>query len=307
LLPHAYSPITDNVYGYDRPSSIGGSAGVNYNHARTTSDLELDWRRRTWHSATMSDHLPRPATSGLAYQQSPDDVRPLLSVATAAAQTVRLPGIEAFDRMTRAGSSMHQRTKSSTSIEHASPYSPNNANLGPGLMSNRRHNSAWEVRLNSDLNRLDITTPPSLSHLSQMPRSPRELLPAFKFPQTLPQIEVLDSIEVEDDTTHKQTSASPAQRDSGYFQSNTVHLSAEQPKPIHDFNSPQTSYFSRPYDETTNKYTTDQTRNYENATYHQIQPPYRPPFSTIQPKHYSSHDLKGFEALVAVATSGKLE
>ena len=63
-----------------------------------------DWRRRTWHASSYpagNYNYGRPATSGLAYSQTPDAPQPAHTQhATAAAgQAPRLPGIESFDHV----------------------------------------------------------------------------------------------------------------------------------------------------------------------------------------------------------------
>ena len=149
-------------------------------HSRTESDAELEWRRRTWHPGTYAAHVQRPATSGLMYQQTPDDARPTTSGQSAATQFTRLPGIESFDHapggsLIRPPSPMRHDESSRPTVFRG----PSDAGA-PGP-DDRRSNSVWEASLHQNLNRLDISnTPP---RPAQATAHTRPALPAFSFPQ----------------------------------------------------------------------------------------------------------------------------
>ncbi|PSK46491.1 hypothetical protein B9Z65_5459 [Elsinoe australis] len=170
-------------------SSIVSPTSSVYSHSRRESDAELEWRRRTWHPGTYAQHVQRPATSGLMYQQTPDDARPTTAGHPAATQVTRLPGIESFD---------HAPSAASASARPSSPMQIDNSGRPPvyhGPMDasapgpdDRRSNSVWEASLHQNLNRLDITnsTPPRHAAPAARTRAP---LPTFHFPQAPPSSE----------------------------------------------------------------------------------------------------------------------
>jgi len=57
---------------------------------------EADMRRRTWHPGTYAGYGTRLATSGLVNYQTPDAPEPVAAAQPAAAQAIRLPGIDSF-------------------------------------------------------------------------------------------------------------------------------------------------------------------------------------------------------------------
>ena len=81
---------------------------------------EAEWRRRTWHPGTRNSLESRPATSGLSYQQRPDDPQAVPTTQPAAQQAVRLPGIDSFDRSTLYPSSSGRRVTEGTEIDEVS-------------------------------------------------------------------------------------------------------------------------------------------------------------------------------------------
>lgn len=107
--PHAYPsppgpfmspPPPAPATPYSNAGSVYTSpTGSNFGDARHESidAVEAEWRRRTWHPSTRNS-MSRPATSGLSYQQRPDDPQPVSTTQPAAQQAVRLPGIDSFDR-----------------------------------------------------------------------------------------------------------------------------------------------------------------------------------------------------------------
>ncbi|KAK5116916.1 hypothetical protein LTR62_006637 [Meristemomyces frigidus] len=96
--PVYFSPIQSGTAStFSQGGSMFGSPTSSvYSHSRRESETELEYRRRTWHPGT-SSYYQRPATSGLSYQQTPDDQGPAASSQPAASQVTRLPGIESFD------------------------------------------------------------------------------------------------------------------------------------------------------------------------------------------------------------------
>ncbi|KAF4554601.1 Zinc finger C2H2 type domain-containing protein 4 [Elsinoe fawcettii] len=168
-------------------SSIHSPTSSTYSHSRRESDAELEWRRRTWHPGTYAAHVQRPATSGLMYQQTPDDARPTTAGQSAASQVTRLPGIESFD---------HAASAAPASARSSSPMQIDNSGRPPVYLGpmeskapgpdDRRSNSVWEASLHQNLNRLDITnaTPPRPA--ASRTRAP---LPSFHFPQAPPSTE----------------------------------------------------------------------------------------------------------------------
>ncbi|PNS14321.1 hypothetical protein CAC42_6834 [Sphaceloma murrayae] len=167
-------------------SSIMSPTSSTYSHSRRESDAELEWRRRTWHPGTYSAHVQRPATSGLMYQQTPDDARPTTAGHPAASQVTRLPGIESFD---------HAPAAAPAAARPSSPMQIDNTGRPPvyfGPMDSsapgpddRRSNSVWEASLHQNLHRLDIrnATPPRHPPAAVRSRAP---LPTFHFPQAPP-------------------------------------------------------------------------------------------------------------------------
>ncbi|GAM85565.1 hypothetical protein ANO11243_035720 [Dothideomycetidae sp. 11243] len=141
-------------------NSIASPRGSLYTHSRRESDAELEWRRRTWHPSTYSSHVQRPATSGLMYQQTPDDARPTTSGQAAATQVTRLPGIESFDHALAAAN----RSSSPMRVDEAGrpPVYAGPSDTGAPGPDHRRSSSMWESSLHQNLNRLDLSnnTPP---------------------------------------------------------------------------------------------------------------------------------------------------
>lgn len=80
-------------------STYGSPTSSVFSHGRRDSDVDMEYRRRTWHPSTGSQYSQRPATSGLTYHQTPDEPRPAFTQHQAASQMTRLPGIESFDHV----------------------------------------------------------------------------------------------------------------------------------------------------------------------------------------------------------------
>ena len=96
-----YQPMPAGSPGmFSQGSSVLGSPTSSvFSHSRRDSDTDMEMRRRTWHPSTYSSYMQRPPTSGLSYQQTPDDQRSAPSDQPAASQYTRLPGIESFDHV----------------------------------------------------------------------------------------------------------------------------------------------------------------------------------------------------------------
>ena len=158
-------------------SSYGSPANPNFPFPREETAAEIEWRRRTWHPSTYTNHQ-RPATSGLTYFQTPDCPKPAFApqAAAAASQPQRLPGIETFDQM----------PKPSTSP--ASGLGPMQLDSGgkppiyPGPQSvsgpnDRRGHASWDMSLHRNLTKLDIASgaTPKDQSFTQPPASEREV------------------------------------------------------------------------------------------------------------------------------------
>ena len=83
--------------------------GIQHQRTPSIDAVEAEWRRRTWHPSTRNSFGSRPATSGLSYQQRPDDPQAVPTTQPAAQQAVRLPGIDSFDRSSIHSSSSARR------------------------------------------------------------------------------------------------------------------------------------------------------------------------------------------------------
>lgn len=154
LSPMAPSNASTSTSIYNSPTAS------HYSFAGNETPAEAEWRRRTWHPSTYTGHQ-RPATSGLMYYQTPDAPRPAFAPQAAAAisQQQRLPGIEAFDQMSKPSTSP-ARGPSPSQMEAGRPP------LYPGLQNNsgpndRRGHASWDMSLHRNLTKLDIAgTPP---------------------------------------------------------------------------------------------------------------------------------------------------
>ena len=139
--PAYFSPIPSGTsVSFSQSGSMYGSPPNSvYAHSRRDSETELEYRRRTWHSGSYPNYAAqRPATSGLSYQQTPDDQRSPPSAQLAASQVTRLPGIESFDHASQVGA----RQQSSPMAIDARPSS-----------SHRRSDAG----IQQGITRLDIT------------------------------------------------------------------------------------------------------------------------------------------------------
>lgn len=174
-------------------SSIYGSpANPNLSFPRGETAAEIEWRRRTWHASTYTNHQ-RPATSGLSYFQTPDAPRPAFApqAAAAASQPQRLPGIETFDQIPRPSVSP-VRDPSPMQFDAAGrpPIYPGpQSTSGP---NDRRGHASWDMSLHQNLTKLDIANgAPKDQGWSQQPvnehEPPKPRFSSFQSNQT-PQV-----------------------------------------------------------------------------------------------------------------------
>lgn len=103
--PSNNSPYHSSVHSASGGSSMFASPYSSYGHSRaeSSSSIDVELKRRTWHPAINTGLVPRPGTSGLQQWQTPEQSRPLFPAekvtapSTAASGPPRLPGIESFD------------------------------------------------------------------------------------------------------------------------------------------------------------------------------------------------------------------
>ncbi|KAH0257177.1 hypothetical protein KCU91_g16509, partial [Aureobasidium melanogenum] len=178
-------------------------------HRRAESDAELEWRRRTWHPSTHPSYASRPATSGLAYNQTPDDAAPALASQPAASQITRLPGIESFDHAPPPPAVPSRNATSPVQIESAQHSSILAGPVEPSTSApGDRRSIGWE-HIHHGLNRLEIAHPPVdpsrvlPSQLPSAPRSeqPQQPAPGYALPQLQPPADIRS---VADDRANKR-------------------------------------------------------------------------------------------------------
>ena len=171
FTPAFMSPLTPSNASHisNQSSALGSPMNSTYSFARQDHAQAAEaeaWRRRTWHPSTYQSIHNRPATSGLSYYQTPDAPRPAFApqATSAARDTNRLPGIEAFDQMSRTNAPPQNRVPSPMQVDapgkppiYAGPA--NEANTGP---YDRRGHASWDMSLHHNLTRLDLanSTPP---------------------------------------------------------------------------------------------------------------------------------------------------
>jgi len=94
------TPVASSAASTFSPAGSGYGTPVSsvFSDSIRDSGPEPDLRRRTWHPSTgYGPYGTRPATSGLSYYQTPDTPQPVAASQPAAAQAIRLPGIDSFD------------------------------------------------------------------------------------------------------------------------------------------------------------------------------------------------------------------
>lgn len=162
---------------------------------------EADLRRRTWHPSSYSGY-PRPATSGLSYQRTPESLQPGFTPTTAT-QGARLPGIESFDQVQQRPSTPPRRRPTPMEIDRPSPLpaTPGFSSQAPTVRpappisgpGHRRGHVSWDMSLHSNLTRLDIRggTPKRDSAqwnqtIGESPNAASRPLAAYQQPLTAP-------------------------------------------------------------------------------------------------------------------------
>jgi hypothetical protein len=144
---------------FSNQSSVYASpTASHFSDSRRDSNVDADWRRRTWHPGVYTG--PRPATSGLGYHQTPDALRPSFTSQPAASQTTRLPGIESFDY---APPTPQLPRRQASPMQVDAPARPLTYHAPMDHMSARGHQKrksiSWEPTLQKNINRLDIASP----------------------------------------------------------------------------------------------------------------------------------------------------
>lgn len=164
--PPYFSPLTpSNASTTSSNNSLFGSptsSTYSFSKRDSAAAVEAEWRRRTWHPSTYSNH-PQPATSRLSYYQTPDAPRPAFAPqASAAAQ--RLPGIETFDQISHRPVTPQRRGPSPMQVDlpnRPPVYSGPSEQTTTGP-NDRRGHASWDMSLHRNLTKLDIAggTPP---------------------------------------------------------------------------------------------------------------------------------------------------
>ena len=138
-------------------SPTSGSYGLTQQPAVSR---EEEWRRRTWHPSSYTS-FSRPATSGMAYYQTPDAPRPAFApgASAAASQSNRLPGIETFDHRP---STPPGYGPAPTHVDNAGrppvyPGPSTQQNSGP---NDRMARASWDMGLHHGLTKLELTNAP---------------------------------------------------------------------------------------------------------------------------------------------------
>ena len=147
-------------------STLASPTSSNYGFASNDPGSEADWRRRTWHPTTYTNHnQPRPATSGLSFSQTPDAPRPAFApqALAAAGQTQRLPGFETFDQISqRPPSPSRQSGAAHPETPNRPPLYSSSSERNIPSTTERRGHTSWDLSLHQNLTKLDIAsgTPP---------------------------------------------------------------------------------------------------------------------------------------------------
>ena len=142
-------------------STLGSPTSSTYGSTQQHAvSREEEWRRRTWHPSSYTN-FSRPATSGMAYYQTPDAPRPAFApgASAAASQSNRLPGIETFDHRP---STPPGYGPAPTHIDNAGrppvyPGPSTQQNSGP---NDRMARASWDMGLHHGLTKLELTNAP---------------------------------------------------------------------------------------------------------------------------------------------------
>ncbi|CAD0107721.1 unnamed protein product [Aureobasidium uvarum] len=205
-LPSGPAPQYSNTN-----SMVASPTASTFSHHRRESDAELEWRRRTWHPGTHANYASRPATSGLAYNQTPDDVAPALASQPAASQITRLPGIESFDHAPPPPAVPARNITSPMQIDSGrrSSILSGPIELSTSAPGDRR-SIGWEHNLHQGLNKLEIAHPPvdqsRILPSQRLPAAPlaelsQQSVPGYALPQLQPPADIRP---VADDRANKR-------------------------------------------------------------------------------------------------------
>ena len=158
--PYASPLHSSNTSNYSSFSSaLGSPTSSTYGFAQQhAANREEEWRRRTWHPSSYTN-FSRPATSGMAYQPTPDAPRPAFtSGASAAGQWNRLPGIETFDQRP---STPPGYSPAPTQLDSAKqPVYPGPTTQQQSGPSDRVARASWDMGLHHGLTKLELTGGP---------------------------------------------------------------------------------------------------------------------------------------------------
>ncbi|KEQ90025.1 hypothetical protein M438DRAFT_330979 [Aureobasidium pullulans EXF-150] len=174
-LPSGPTPQYSNTN-----SMVASPTASTFSHQRRESDAELEWRRRTWHPGTHASYASRPATSGLAYNQTPDDAAPAASSQPAASQITRLPGIESFDHVPPSAAPARNVTSPMQVDSGRRPSVVSGPVEVSASVPGDRRSTGWEHNLHHNLNRLEIA-----QASTHPPVDPSRILPSQR-PTTAP-------------------------------------------------------------------------------------------------------------------------
>lgn len=160
--------------GWSRPNSISYMTPLQSSTASTFSEsgtmegpasqvaraeaaaTEADMRRRTWHPGTFGGYGTRLPTSGLVHYQTPDAPEPVTATQPAAAQNLRLPGIDSFDRAHAYPVAPPRRPPHIIDAD-TTPRLKHPREVAASDTSSRR--DSWDS-MNHNLTQLNIATPP---------------------------------------------------------------------------------------------------------------------------------------------------
>ena len=149
-----YSPSSSMVTS--PTSSTGGSTWSRRESASSATDEA--WRRRTWHPDTYSSFTSRlqNVMTPNYYSNGPPPQPPNILPSNATALQLRLPGIESFDPLPRPSAAAESPARAPSPMAIDTP-----SRLAPVPQreeySERPTSSHWDMGIQRNLNRLDIT------------------------------------------------------------------------------------------------------------------------------------------------------
>lgn len=149
------STYSQSGSGYASPAS-----SVFSDVRQDTTASEVDIRRRTWHPGTYGGHSSRAPTSGLSYYRTPDAPQPVAASQPAAAQAIRLPGIDSFDNVRSHPLAPLRRASGPREVDeilHKNRVQGGQTNIADAVAPYTR--DPWGS-INHGLTKLDIAHPP---------------------------------------------------------------------------------------------------------------------------------------------------